>query len=801
MIFGKKGFSLLELIVVVGAIGIIAVTIFFSLKSDDKMGKTNNAVRVQDATAIEQAIKTALLDSDTLPATITDITADTYYSLVIAGGTTSGQYTCDNISQDIDRIDIASVITPYIGGSMPVDPDISSGDDTGYYLIRRGNLFDIGNCNSYKYCGDNACNGSENASTCETDCPASCGDGYCTHTEDANSCAADCPAVCPDSYCTHSEDCSSCEADCGACVSNSPPVVSDAGRWPADGQSTSLGYGDPSIPIYWDAWTDPDLDVVEYYVQLWNQTASCSGTELENSGWITDTSYDITGPIYINWRYSWQVRGRSQGQSDETAYNTCYDWYNANPKASCPFLYTWDGDKYQYVTDLKGQNIGFPATHNKAKKTKYYVPNQVPLNDLKPEDGVYKFKFREVLNEMDYFDELKLMLVDHPEGYDIISSTADDRLTFESEYQVAELYTVKDPRSPISAIDQDGHDVLSRLLDVDNISPQDYQNSESYVEVDFGQLDPSNAKLVIDGWSVYQLARPKKDKVMPYVEVLNKQGEWEKVNDFGFISGDLKTIVVDLSNRFITNDYRVRIHFGYNTVNAMLIDRIRIDDSEPIDLDIKTIELSAAELYHAGFDPYQYANEDHRILGAEDLHDKDLTNSYFYGDFTRYGDVKELLNYADDKFVIFRHGDALDVSFDDIAPPKQGYERTPVIHADVFYKIVYEDNSGKYGTIDDPYSMYPLPFKDMSQYPYDTSVENYPYDKDHREYIDQWNTRVCEEDKDYCYDKETGFRILTLDQKEGLDVAYQRIKEGKELPNDVANVEYAKKYYNYSYKE
>jgi hypothetical protein len=227
-------------------------------------------------------------------------------------------------------------------------------------------------------------------------------------------------------------------------------------------------------------------------------------------------------------------------------------------------VYLWDGDKYEYLTDIKGQNIGFPPSHSRSKRTKYFIPNQVVLNDYASDNGVYKLKFRESLKEMNYFDELKLMLVDHPEGYDIISSTADDRLTFEYKEQKNVLYSVKDPRLPIKATDQDGSDVLAQVSTIDNILAQDYANDKSYEELDFGQLNSEYSKLVIDGWSIYQLAREKKDTVMPYGEVPDVSGVWVKVNDFGVVSGDLMTIAVDLANKFLSDDHRVRIHFGYN---------------------------------------------------------------------------------------------------------------------------------------------------------------------------------------------------------------------------------------------
>jgi prepilin-type N-terminal cleavage/methylation domain-containing protein len=768
----RPAFTLIELIIVIVIIAVIASVIFFAVNPSKRIGDAQNAIREHEALELKQGIERFIADNVVIPNTLTQLVVGTEYMLVTPNGETAGTCNCSSLNANISRIDLAGLLSAYVP-NLPVDPE-AIGDDTGYYIKHTsGNLFSVGYCNEY----------SDNAVISES--PAT---------------------FCGDASCNGSETCLTCSTDCGICPAS--PTVSDAGRFPANGQQVSLGVITPTTPLSWSAWTDPNGDTVEYYTTIWTQSGACeAGNVLESSAWSTATTYNIVGPIYTSWIYSWKTKGRSQGLSDDSAFNTCYSWTNSNPKSSCPFLYLWDGDKYEYLTDIKGQNIGFPSTHSRSKKTDYYIPNQVPLNGFLAENGIYKLKFRESLKEMNYFDELKLILVDHPEGYDIISSTADDRLTFEYKEQQNILYSIKDPRLPISAIDQDGYDVLAQVSAIDNILAQDYSNDKSFVELDFGQLNPEHSKLVIDGWSIYQLAREKREQVMPYVEVLDENNMWIKANDFGFISGDMKTIVVDLANKFLTNDYRVRIHFGYNQVSATLLDRIRLDDSEPIDFEIKSVALTQADLYHAGFDSYEYANEDHRVENVQDVNGEDVKQFYFYGDFTKYGDVKELLDQVDDQFVIFRHGDALDVSFPDLDKPQAGYERTPILYADIFYKIFYEDKSGKYGLAKDPMSIYPLPFKGMSQYPYDTAIENYPSDSLHNEYLNKWNTRVCEEGEDYCYDSETGYRILTSQQKEELDIASTRILNGPagttssidSHARDVANIEYATKYYGYFY--
>jgi len=78
-------------------------------------------------------------------------------------------------------------------------------------------------------CGDGACDPSENASSCATDCSAAavCGDGACDATESCGTCSRDCGAcaVCGDGACGASESCGTCSRDCGACGSSDPCSV------------------------------------------------------------------------------------------------------------------------------------------------------------------------------------------------------------------------------------------------------------------------------------------------------------------------------------------------------------------------------------------------------------------------------------------------------------------------------------------------------------------------------------------------------------------------------------------------
>src|SRR6185295_16348819 len=67
----------------------------------------------------------------------------------------------------------------------------------------------------FRFCGDGACNGNENNSTCPFDC-AVCGDGICGANEDAWGCPSDC-SFCGDGTCGSNETSWTCPDDCAVC--------------------------------------------------------------------------------------------------------------------------------------------------------------------------------------------------------------------------------------------------------------------------------------------------------------------------------------------------------------------------------------------------------------------------------------------------------------------------------------------------------------------------------------------------------------------------------------------------------
>ena len=119
------------------------------------------------------------------------------------------------------------------------------------------------------------------------------------------------------------------------------------------------------------------------------------------------------------------------------------------------------------------------------------------------------------------------------------------------------------------------------------------------------------------------------------------------------------------------------------------------------------------------------------------LHQAFNTTSASAENFTRYGDVTQLMLNADDKFVIGRQGDAVSLMFPvaNIAPPPENIER------DFFFvSLWFKDENGNWG-FGFGFTVNPLPFQNMSGFPYPLT-ESYPYDAEHLSYLSEYNTRT-----------------------------------------------------------
>lgn len=121
-----EGFTLLEILLVVAAIGILAGIVILAINPNKQLGETRNAQRQNDVTTILNAVYQYALDNDgSLPTSI---------------DTSAGEICKTDAASCTGLIDL-SVLTDaeeYLT-SMPTDPTGSSTNGAGYEILRTAN--------------------------------------------------------------------------------------------------------------------------------------------------------------------------------------------------------------------------------------------------------------------------------------------------------------------------------------------------------------------------------------------------------------------------------------------------------------------------------------------------------------------------------------------------------------------------------------------------------------------------------------------------------------------------------------
>jgi Flp pilus assembly protein TadD len=437
--------------------------------------------------------------------------------------------------------------------------------------------------------------------------------------------------------------------------------------------------------------------------------------------------------------------------------------------SSCPYLYTWNGERFEFVTDFMGggemgyleepavSETGAMATESK-KLPRYNSPDPIEYvrvrgDQLKEKDGRYELRVTNELEESMFVDRLQLIALAHPAGTEVYPNEG-----MSDPPKPFKLFVTQNAKPPLSAIDDHGDDVLDLISKMDRRWPDDFRldrirgyadehtltmklEEKSKVQSPKFKVAPERIVLLLTGWTDYAwssdnvaAAQAKKEMKPPSLQVKDKDGKWRTViEDIGIPVGRPQTVTVDLTAKFLSTDREVRI------VTNMRIywDQILVDTSDDeMPLQITRLDPTRAELRWRGFSAE--VTPDGREPFGYDYRQVSLTSPWkvMTGRYTREGDVRELLLKSDDLFVVSRPGDEISLSFDAKALPPlpAGWTRTFLLYADGFSKEM-DINSAS------PDQLAPMPFHGMSRYPY-PSTEHYPLTDERRRYLEKYNTRI-----------------------------------------------------------
>lgn len=415
--------------------------------------------------------------------------------------------------------------------------------------------------------------------------------------------------------------------------------------------------------------------------------------------------------------------------------------------SSCPYLFTWNGERFEFISDfLGGGEMAYSYGNGQTNTPDADEYVRLTSNQLKPRDGKYELRVTNELEEVLYLDDFELVAVDHPEATEIYPNEGLDIPTAGQTI----IYTTRDEKPVLKATDGFGNDLTERLRETDRQFYDTFASEkirgyakphELVLTLDEKRGFNGRTLLLLTGWTDYAFssdnvaaAQAGLTMELPKLQVRDKNGKWQTIiESIGFSVGRPQTMVVDLTGKFLSESREVRILTNMKT----LWDKAAVDVSEDSAKDLRVTKLKAqsANLRERGFSLEVKPDGKEPVLADYDTVLNDGRWKYFSGSFTRTGDVLPLVDQADDVFVISKTGDELALSFeaDRFPPLAKGMKRTFLFYG-VGYSKEMDVNSFS------PDAVLPLPFRAMKKYPYGAD-EQFPMTEEKRKIYDEYTTR------------------------------------------------------------
>lgn len=343
--------------------------------------------------------------------------------------------------------------------------------------------------------------------------------------------------------------------------------------------------------------------------------------------------------------------------------------------ASCPVVFAWNGEKFEFVTDVLGVGgIGFNLGKGEYGDPRPWENLLLPSELLSVKDQHYELRIGEPMEEACYLDAARLHAYDLPQGWQMVM---DERLGIADPLPTGLPIFFRQEATVVSAYDNRGNEITNRLTAVDDEAAASDKLDHRFIgrtspysmAITFSEpIDFDKPVLVFDGWVEYPYSQTmfaawqaKATFDAPTIEAQDEQGEWHTVvEQFGYMAGMPRRSAFPLPvEKLPAGCTTLRI-----TSNIEIYwDRISIARQEECDQVRKTnLPLTSATVNEAGF-AKRHTFSQRRPYYDYNRRDPFWDTRHMTGNYTKFGDALPLVQAVDDASAIFGPGEEVRLSY------------------------------------------------------------------------------------------------------------------------------------------
>ena len=346
--------------------------------------------------------------------------------------------------------------------------------------------------------------------------------------------------------------------------------------------------------------------------------------------------------------------------------------------ASCPVVFAWNGEQFEFVTDVLGVGgIGFNLGNGEYSSPRPWENLLLSSKSLRPKEGQFEIRIGEPMEEACYLDAARLIAYDLPSGWQM---ALDERLGIAAPQPTGRPLFYRNEQTAIAAVNDRGVNVLAEISETDFVAAEPGKldsrflgrTAEHSLTLTFDKpiIDENSASpyLLFDGWIEYPYSQTmfaawqaNASFDAPTLEAKDADGNWQIVAEqFGYMAGMPRRSAFPIPvDKLPSGTRELRL-----TCNIELYwDRISVIYAEHCPTVIKTkLPLKSATVAESGYatrttleQRRPHYNYGRRVPMWDCRH--------MTGFYSSFGDAVPLVESIDDAVAIIGPGEEVRLSF------------------------------------------------------------------------------------------------------------------------------------------